>query len=255
MISRLRIHDPANQSIHSIYTEPDCEFVNPIERSQGSTINSFAQMERDVLQLRFPGIPIPRKIDDLIVKRAEKSWKKILQRVMATKIPHELFQLLETTSKKEQEALLRGLKFSSDQFIAFIYKAFLDHRFTFSQYTAEFSQKGIKEGDLPLIAYVEDEKLEIVGNSPLSEGQLKQAIQHRKRTISKFFDRGTVWHCFFITYKSLRGEERWREGQPHYHYISDKFGLERSDVINQLKSESYKLSSLPHIDLLGYPRT
>ena len=254
MISRLRIHDSVNQSIHSIYTEPDCEYVNPIERFQVSTINSFAQMERDVLQLQFPGVPIPRKIESMIVKRAVKSWKRILQRGLVTKIPCELFQLLEATSKREQEVLLKGLKFSSDQFIAFIYKSFLLHKFTFRQYTAEFSQKGINEGDLPLIAYVEDEKLEIVGNSPLSEGQLKQAIQHRKRTIAKFFDRGTVWHCFFITYKSLR-EERWRDGQPHYHYISDKFGLERSDVVNQLKSESYKLSSLPHIDLLGYPRT
>jgi len=92
-----------------------------------------------------------------------------------------------------------------------------------------------------------------VGDTKLTDGQLKQAVEHKSVTISKFFDKGTDWHCLFVTHKSLRGDEKnWKGGQPHYHYISDKFGLSRDKVVSELKSRDYHLNSLPHIDLLDY---
>lgn len=59
--------------------------------------------------------------------------------------------------------------------------------------------------------------------------------------------------AFFATYKSFRGEETWLgEKQPHYHYISSGFGIERKEVVKQLKSKKYKLGNLPHIKLEEY---
>lgn len=83
-------------------------------------------------------------------------------------------------------------------------------------------------------------------------GQLKQVIEQRKVIVSKFLDKGSEWHCLLLTYDSLKGKESWKNGQPHYHYISSKFRIPRDKVVEQLKSSSYNLGSLPHIDLLEY---
>lgn len=48
------------------------------------------------------------------------------------------------------------------------------------------------------------------------------------------------------------GKESCKDGQPHYHYISDKFGMPRDKVLAELKSRDYSLGLLPHIDLLDY---
>ncbi len=82
---------------------------------------------------------------------------------------------------------------------------------------------------------------------------MKQAIEHRKVKVAKILDKGDEWHCFFATFKSFRGEETWLgANQPHYHYISNVFGIGRAEVVNQIKSEKYKLGNLPHIKLEEY---
>ncbi len=67
--------------------------------------------------------------------------------------------------------------------------------------------------------------------------------------IAKFIEIVNEWHCFFTNYKSLKGKEiSYKGGQPNYHYISDKWGLTKEQVIEQLSSRKYKLPSMPHID-------
>jgi hypothetical protein len=68
--------------------------------------------------------------------------------------------------------------------------------------------------------------------------------------VVKILERDDEWHCFFITYNSLRGDESWKQGQPHFHYISDKFGISKEELIKQLRSRDYKLGNLPHIDFM-----
>jgi len=94
--------------------------------------------------------------------------------------------------------------------------------------------------------------LKKVGDTNLTDGQLKELLIKRKKTIAKFLDKGDSWHCSFITYASLQGKDGWNQGQPHFHYISDKFNIPRETVINRLKSRKYNLGSLPHIKLNGY---
>lgn len=105
---------------------------------------------------------------------------------------------------------------------------------------------------MPKLVEIKDDKVSKVGNTTLTDGQLKQAVDHRKVVVAKFIDKEDEWHCIFLTYDSIRGKESWKGGQPHYHYISDKFGIPRAEVLNQLKSRIYNLGSLPHIDLVGY---
>ena len=73
-------------------------------------------------------------------------------------------------------------------------------------------------------------------------------VEHRKVIVSKFLDKGDIWHCFFLTFKSLDGKENYHDGQPHLHYISSAWNIPRQEVKEQLTSKKYSLPSLPHID-------
>jgi hypothetical protein len=90
------------------------------------------------------------------------------------------------------------------------------------------------------------------GNTELTDGQLKMALEQRSVKIAKFIEKDEEWHCFFITYDSIGGKENWQNGQPHFHYISNLFGIKKEDVITQIKSKKYKLGNLPHITLEDY---
>ena len=127
--------------------------------------------------------------------------------------------------------------------------AFENYGYTYSCYRAKHNHKGLEEAQLPELIYVEENgNVTSIGETKLSKGQLKQAIEHRKITVSKFLDSGESWHCFFLTFKSLSGKESFKDGQPHLHYISDKWNIPRKEVVEQLTNKKYNLPSLPHID-------
>ncbi len=100
---------------------------------------------------------------------------------------------------------------------------------------------------MPIFAHhLENNEVKIIGNTTLTKGQIKSAINQRHAVVAKFLDKGDKWHCFFQTYRSIRGMETGE--YPHLHYISHAWGLSREHVLRQLRSKNYKLpSSLPHI--------
>jgi len=93
----------------------------------------------------------------------------------------------------------------------------------------------------------EDKTITIIGNTNFSDGKLNQVIEQRKVIVANFFDKGENWHCFFLTYRNLAGKETWNNGQPHYHYISDKWNISREDVISTIKDGKYPATSIDFI--------
>lgn len=167
-------------------------------------------------------------------------------------IPEALKDLLQTTRKKEQIKILNGMVLTPDILMAFLF--FTGNQgYTLSQYSSEFQTISIEGKKLPL-AYMknEDGKITKLGGTELTDGELKMALEQRSVKIAKFIEKGDEWHCFFITYDSIGGKENWEDGQPHFHYISNLFGISREGVINQIKSKKYKLGNLPHIKLQEY---
>ncbi len=72
-------------------------------------------------------------------------------------------------------------------------------------------------------------------------------------TISKFLEKEGVFHCFFTNQNSLNGVETWLgKKQPHFHYISNGFGIEKGKILKELSSKKYKLGSLPHLKITDY---
>jgi len=185
---------------------------------------------------------------------ANKRWNDIKQHIEKTAIPDNLFELLVSAKKSEQEKLLRGVVFTPELIAAFIFTACKDHGYKLSRLRHEIPQKGLDVGKLPSAIEVKDTgDVKTIGQTELSKGALKQAVEHSKVILSFFLEKDENWHCFFTTFKSLRGEETWLgEKQPHFHYISKGFGIDKQEVINQLKSDKYKLGNLPHIALHEY---
>ncbi|SHG11482.1 hypothetical protein SAMN05444483_1056 [Salegentibacter echinorum] len=128
-----------------------------------------------------------------------------------------------------------------------------DNGFLLSQYSSNFQTSAIDKEKLPF-AYMlnEDGEIEKFGKTELTDGQLKQALEQRSAKVAKILEKDGGWHCFFITYNSIGGKENWQNGKPHFHYISNYFGIKKEDVIEQIKSKKYKLGNLPHIALDDY---
>jgi len=189
-----------------------------------------------------------------IFKNANELWKIKYQEIRNTQIPKNLLTLLETSKKSDQEKLLKGIELTPLILTSFIFKAFSSYGFRFSQYKNETLPTGINRKKMPYAAELQDNgEVKVYGKTDLSQGQIKQAIIQRSVIIGKIIDKGENWHCFFANYKSLYGQERWLgKNQPHFHYISNSFGLTRKKIVSELKSKKYKLGNVPHIKLIEY---
>jgi hypothetical protein len=233
-----------DNGFYSMKEYEDFELVNPIEFIKNMCFESSKSFDRNILLAKGFTNPSER----VLIKYAKKRCNKKIKSYRQTKFPKALIKLLNAKSKREQVKLLKGLSFNHKQFYSFIFYAFENYGYRLSQYKAKHNHNGFDVSNMPTIAHIEkDGSVTKVGKTELSDGQLKQAIEHRKVTVSKFLDNENGWHCFFLTLKSLAGKEKHNNGKPHFHYISDKWNLERKDVIEQLTSKKYSLPSLPHI--------
>lgn len=231
----------------------DFEYVNPIEQIRNMSLENSISFERTMLLLKKPPFPISY-LDEFLYNRANKVWQDRYKEIMETKYSGNFDKLLESNIKQEQKTLLKNQTISPFGLTAFIFNAFQKYGYTYSQYRANHNHNGLDETKLPILIYSKEDKVVVSGKTDLTDGQLKQTIQHRKVIISKFIDNGDRWHCFFTTYQSLKGKENWKGGTPHYHYISNAFGLTREQVLNELKSKDYNLNNLPHIELTDYKK-
>ncbi|MBN2396013.1 MAG: hypothetical protein JXC36_06085 [Candidatus Atribacteria bacterium] len=188
-------------------------------------------------------------IDKVCSRKAIEEWQKHYDVAIKVEIPENLKSIFDTKKKNEQINLLKGLSLTPDILFSFIIYAWNEQGYSFSQFHIEHQHKGVKKEELPTVIHIKDGDVETVGETPLTKGQQKQVVENRKVVVAKIFDKGDEWHCFFVTYDSLKGKEPWKNGQPHFHYISDKFGIKRNEVIKRLKDRKYNLGSLPHIDL------
>lgn len=172
--------------------------------------------------------------------------------MLAVSVPDNLLALLGDKSKKEQIRLLKNLTIDFQQLNAFIWKACTDYGFTHSQYKSVRHQKGLDLAKMPRFIYKRaNGTINKAGATSLSEGQLRVAIDTRKVIIAKFLDKGAEWLCFYYTYKSIAGQENYGDEQAHIHFISNKWGVPRADIVAGIKSGYYKApSTTPHINIV-----
>lgn len=234
------------------YKGKDVEFVNPIEYLKQLCFNSVSTPYRKVLELEKPD-----KSSEQIAKETlamvNEVWEERYKKIVETEVPANLLAVLTAEKKHYQEQFIKKIKLTPEILMAFIFKAYKEFGYTFSQYTSHQYPPNIEATALPKFAELNKETGEIrkIGSTTLTDGQIKHAITNRKVVVAKFIDKGSEWHAFYITFRSIGGEETWQNHQPHYHYASNKFGVSREEVLKRFKNGGYQDTGV-HIPLLGY---
>ena len=241
--------------ILSVSRMPEIEFISPIQRAKDIifSVSTYGDKEYftsllQSLEKKNVDEKTQKLMNQLIDLRASKQWDKFIRRIQMQVLPTSLADLLKGVSKTEQQSILRRISFTTDSFWAFLFEAFEDYGYLYSFYSVEHLSTNLEGQQLPTAACLIDGGVNKFGSTTMSDGQIKQMIEHRHCHFATFIDKGDDWHCFFYTFKSLGGNEMaYKDGQPHMHYISSKWGLSRQQVLKQLRNKRYKLPSF-HVD-------
>jgi len=232
----------------------DVEGLDPIAYFKEFNIltNTNVLAELAYLYAKENGITIAESAIQLeAIKQATQMWKERYQSIRSIPIPNEIKNLIVAKSKSNQQQALRSLELSPKKLESIMYWMYDSEGYSFSQYISTIYPEDIDDSELPDFIHLYNKKIITSGETSLTERQLRHSVEFKKSIISKFFDKDEHWHCFFISTNSIKGKESWNSGQPHFHYISDKFGHPREYVVKQLKSKNYKLGNLPHINLVN----
>jgi hypothetical protein len=246
-----RIFDENGQGFIRAFASDKVEKVNPVDYYKKAELKQSATLIRDLLYIKNPLLTsfldseyFEKKANEMIVGYCDKCE--------ATEIHDNFLQLLKTDRKKDQVRLLRGMSISPDELMSLIFKSYSVYGYLYSKYHFKNLPTGFEERKLPKIFRIlEDGSIHKIGDTDLSDKELKHIIANRKVIISHFFEKDDIWHCFFLTYKSIGGEENWKDGQPHFHYISSSFGVSKDDFIESMRTGKYRSTSV-HVDLLEY---
>jgi hypothetical protein len=216
-------------------------------------IRSIADLNADEFALAGEGIDKEKVYRRLAEKLAFEEFEKYLREIESEPKPEKLLSLLAMTDKKDQVRTLKGMSLTSNTLMAMILEACAHRRYTYSMYTSHHDRRDLEKEKMPRLAYKEDTgNILAIGQTKLSEGQIKSAIEQKKDNVARFIDNGQNWHCFFYTFNGLLvGKES--GGVPHIHYISHLWGMSRAEVLEQLKNRDYKLPDpRPHIPFERY---
>ncbi len=246
-----KIFDENRKGFTRVFSDEKVEKVNPIEYYKTYELEKRAIVLRDLLNLKNQFLT--SQLDhSFFIKKAEETLVGFFEQFEQTKVHNNFLELLNTTRKKDQVNLLKGLTINPDELMSLIFKSYSDYGFLYSKYLFENLPNGMEGKKLPKLFHIkDDETIEKVGETDLTDGELKNVIEHRKVIVSHFFEKEDIWHCFFLTYNSIAGKENHNNGQPHFHYISSGFGISKEDFIESMRNGNYKSTSV-HFDLLEY---
>lgn len=248
----VKIFSEDNKSFYRLFYDEDFEFVDPIKYFKERSITSSYYLVKDQYEYKFQSFPEEIR-NKVFAKKAIELWEEKLHGILNESLEKEFLDLLCAENKKDQLKLLRSKALTTNAFAKLLFTASSEFGFTFSRYTSEKLPGNLEKSQLPLVFELDDneESISIIGETTLKEGELKNVILHRKNIVANFLDKGSEWHCFYLTFKALAGKESWNEGQPHYHYLSDKFGVSREEVIRGIKAGNVP-STPVHIGINGY---
>lgn len=232
------------------------ELVNPIKYIQKCEIKQCISNIKGVLfsKNRFMAENVPniwyikKAIEELNKKTNDK---RLLNTILNTKVNENYIKLIQSERKRDQEKLLKGLNITTNEMMNLFCIAYKDYGFLYSFYTFEILPKGYENKRLPKIANHSNGNISKIGNTDLTDGEIKQLIENRKVIIAHFIEKDEVWHCFLFTYKSMKGQESWEGGQAHLHYVSSSYNFSKEQILEKLRNGEHPSLSI-HIPIMDY---
>ena len=201
----------------------------------GHAYNS-ANAFQETLRLKCP-ISFPDKlVRDFILKMTDEMIAEILKRSSPNPAIH-LLLTEDTLSFKDQKKILKDIVLTPAD-ILWLNKEAQDLGYLLDIYHEEKYPDKFNDKKLPLIFHKnEDGTIEKLGTTNMTDGELRALLEQRKVVQARIYHKSSFWHCFYFTFKGLSGEESGLMGsKPHYHYLSDKSGIEWDELIIQIKT-------------------
>lgn len=251
MIKKTVITNKTTGDYTIAFAEGNVENVNPIEYIKSYELYKRVSSKQEFYTRRFPSID-PIVLEEKLKKILAVEVKELFSQIEKEKIHPNFLNLLSTIKKKEQVRLLKGLTLTPFQLTSLIFKSYSEFGYRYSKYRFENIPPQFTGKKIPHLFTVNDDgTVKKIGSTDLTEGSMRQLIEQRTVVVAHFFEKENVWHCFFSTYDSAAGQENYKGGQAHMHYISSGFGVTKGDFIASLESGNYRSTSV-HIDLLEY---
>ena len=195
------------------------------------------------------GYCIPHVVEKYAIAMATDT----VESLRSERIPISIATVLTDHSlkKKQQVSLLKGVEISPTQLGA-IFLFAESHGYKFSNYRFEGEPKQYSFKELPSFVYIKEDEVEHIGETELTDGQLKNIVENSNFIVARILDDGEHWHSFFQTRRGVLGNEPGENGRvPHLHYISDAFGCSLEDFKKAIKNGTYPSTKI-HIPLLDH---
>jgi hypothetical protein len=248
MSKYFEIEDTNNPGSYYTVRDGTCEYVNPIYNSYLAFSDMRLRIRIVLLKNKF-GTITPNQISKLKNEISDE-WQEHKKNVLNHELPKEWLELFNLNKKKAQQKNLANTSLSIEDFEAFIFHSWERFGFKFSKYVFDHDPIEYDNKQKPTIIFKKDENdIRTVGDTELSTGQLKSIIDKRNVIVANLFDKDDEWHCLFLTYKGIAGQEL--DHPPHMHYVSSAFGFSRDELINNFKQRKYSLDSI-HVPFTGY---
>lgn len=171
--------------------------------------------------------------------------------IAETNLRADLQELVSSNlKKKDLVRILNGCEISRSELLKLFYYA-EEIGYTFSFFLRDAERTDFLDKKLPDIIYLDEEgEPQNIGETDLSEGQMKHLVNQRQSLIVWLLEKDDTWHCFLQTIKGLKGKEGGKMGsRPHIHYISNSFGISKDELLNKIKSEGEYVTTKVHIPL------
>lgn len=182
----------------------------------------------------------PKQIPKVMVlKYALNQTDAMISKKLDTSSPNsQIHELLSNVSlsKKEQEKLLKGANLSVMDLL-WLNKEAQDLGYLLDIYHEEKYPKKFNMKQHPVLYHEKnDGTMETIGNTDMTDGEMRSLLEQRKVVQARIYHKENIWHCFYFTFKGIAGKESGLMGsRPHYHYISNKFGIILKDLVAKIK--------------------
>lgn len=185
------------------------------------------------------------KVLEILKGQSIKGAIKENKKVYSQSLPEKVFDIFKTDKKGKHQKAFKNICLTTEQLKKIYFVAFDKYSCVYSKYLVIIKNEGIDQTKMPHIAIIEkDGSVSKYGQSDLTDGEIRQTINHRKCTRIDILDNNEKWYCFYWTWSGIAGNESSKQFDEHIHYIDYTWGLSRESVLEQLNSKKYSLSGI-----------